>query len=90
MASLMIKQISSKKAGIPRNSTLLQLFSHYVKNDYSSVKAFQDHENVKVVAEEDVRYETVVAVMDAARGTRTPHGKVTMFPDVSLAGGIIQ
>ena len=40
--------------------------------------------------EDKIKYQTVVAVMDAARGTRTPDGNVTMFPNVSIAGGIIQ
>jgi hypothetical protein len=51
---------------------------------------FEDHENIRIVAEENVRYDDVVAVMDAARGYLTPVGNVTMFPNVSLAGGIIQ
>ncbi len=75
---------------VPQGSALQQLYNHYSKNDYSSIEAFKDHEDVKIVAEEQIRYETVVAVMDAARGTKTPHGKVTMFPNVSLAGGIVQ
>ncbi len=73
---------------VPEDATLLQLFNYYTKGDFSSIEAFIDHEDVKIVAEEEIRYETVIAVMDAARGTQTPHGNVTMFPNVSLAGGI--
>ncbi len=51
---------------------------------------FADHESIKLVGEEKIKYQTVIAVMDAARGTRTPDGNVTMFPNVSIAGGIIQ
>jgi hypothetical protein len=32
----------------------------------------------------------VVSVMDAARGMRGDQGSVTMFPNVSIAGGIFQ
>lgn len=81
--------VRAANAGVPKGSTLLQLFNHYSKNDYSTIETFKDHESVKVVAEDQIEYETVVSVMDAARGTKTPHGKVTMFPNVSLAGGII-
>jgi hypothetical protein len=51
---------------------------------------FADHEDIKLVGEEKIKYQAVVAVMDAARGTHTPDGNVTMFPNVSIAGGIIQ
>ncbi len=82
--------IRSSNPDVPEGSSLQQLYNHYIKNDYSTVEAFNDHEGVKIVAEEQIRYETVIAVMDAARGTKTPNGKVTMFPNVSLAGGIVQ
>jgi len=82
--------ISGTNPDVPQGSSLLQLCNHYAKNDYSIVETFKDHEDVKIVAEEQIRYETVIAVMDAARGTKTPNGKVTMFPNVSLAGGIVQ
>jgi len=82
--------IRSSNPDVPEGSSLQQLYNHYIKNDYSTVEAFNDHEGVKIVAEEKIRYETVIAVMDAARGTKTPNGKVTMFPNVSLAGGIVQ
>ncbi len=82
--------IAAKHPEIPEGATLLQLYNNYIKNDYSGVGAFRDHEAIKIVAEDSVKYQVVVSVMDAARGTRTPNGKVTMFPNVSLAGGIVQ
>ena len=81
--------VRAVNAGVPEGSTLLQLYNHYSKNDYSAIETFKDHESVKIVAEEEIKYETVVSDMDAARGTKTPHGNVSMFPNVSLAGGII-
>lgn len=62
----------------------------YNKSDFSASTLFKDHENVKIVAEEKINYQTVVAVMDAARGASTSSGNVTLFPNVSLAGGIVQ
>jgi biopolymer transport protein ExbD len=66
------------------------LYKTFLSKDFSAVRVFPDHENVKIVAEDKIKYETVVSVMDAARGTRTADGNVTMFPNVSIAGGIIQ
>lgn len=80
--------IRSVNPKVPKDATLLQLDTHYKKSDFSGVKSFTDHQDVKIVAEEQIRYETIIAVMDAARGTKTPNGKVTMFPNVSLAGGV--
>lgn len=72
------------------NASLYQLAKAYATKDLSENKTFPDHENVKLVAEEQIKYEVVVKVMDAARGIRTPDGDVTMFPNVSIAGGIVQ
>ena len=82
--------IASARGSVPENATLFQLYSEYAKSDYSAVAAFKDHESIKIVAQDTIKYQTVISVMDAARGTATPQGKVTMFPNVSLAGGIIQ
>lgn len=87
---VLFEVIKTTNSGVPQDANLTKLFNYYAKNDFSGVEAFNDHEDVKLVADELIRYETVIAVMDAARGTRTPYGKVTMFPNVSLAGGIIQ
>jgi len=58
-------------------------------NDFGSVTIFEDHESVKIVADDRINYQTVVSVMDAARGTVTASGTVTLFPNVSIAGGIV-
>jgi biopolymer transport protein ExbB/TolQ/biopolymer transport protein ExbD len=73
---------------IPPDATLLQLYNAYTKRDLSQVTMFADHEAIKLVAEEDIDYKIVVNVMDAARGISFPNGNVTMFPEVSLGGGI--
>jgi len=75
---------------IPDGADLFQLYRAYSKRNLTGSKVFPDHESVKIVAEEKIKYKTVVAVMDAARGTHTPNGNVTMFPNVSIAGGIVQ
>jgi biopolymer transport protein ExbB/TolQ/biopolymer transport protein ExbD len=75
---------------VPEGASLIQLYRKYTQTDLGALEMFKDHESVKIVAEDTIRYETVVGVMDAARGVDTPHGKVTMFPEVSLAGGIVR
>jgi biopolymer transport protein ExbB/TolQ/biopolymer transport protein ExbD len=72
------------------SASLYQLSKAFASKDFSGNKFLNDHENVKIVAEEQIKYDVVVKVMDAARGTRTPDGDVTMFPNVSIAGGIVQ
>jgi biopolymer transport protein ExbB/TolQ/biopolymer transport protein ExbD len=75
---------------IAPDASLFQLNQAYTSKSLSGSTVFADHESIKLVGEEKIRYQTVIAVMDAARGTRTPDGNVTMFPNVSIAGGIIQ
>ena len=76
--------------GVTEGSSIAELYHAYVKLQPFSPPFFTDHESVKIVAEEQVKYKTVVAVMDASRGFRTPEGNVTMFPNVAIAGGIVQ
>ena len=78
------------KPDLPKDTELWKLAYLYGKHDLSSVTMFSDHENVKIVADDKIHYQTVVSVMDAARGVATPNGNVTLFPNVSIAGGIIQ
>jgi biopolymer transport protein ExbD len=66
------------------------LYSSFLKLPPGSVTNFADNDAIKIVAEEKIKYATVIAVMDAARGARTDQGNVTMFPNVSIAGGIVQ
>jgi biopolymer transport protein ExbD len=63
---------------------------HIFKHNFRVIELFEDHESVKIVAEDKIKYETIVSVMDAARGISTPRGNVTLFPNVSIAGGIVQ
>ncbi len=82
--------IASVKPDLDRGLALEQLYLMYSKNDLSRVASFSDHQNIKIVAEDKIKYQTVIAVMDAARGASTEAGKVPLFPNVSIAGGIIQ
>ncbi len=75
---------------VPQSADLYQLYIAYTKKDLTGNAIFPDHESIKIVAEEKIKYKTVIDVMDAARGTKTPHGNATMFPNVSIAGGIVQ
>jgi len=86
----LLEIVRAVNAQTPAGATLLQLDKYYRKNDFSAVTAFEDHESIKIVAEEKIRYQVVVEVMDAARGIRSGEFTATMFPNVSLAGGIVQ
>lgn len=74
----------------PADAKLGALYQQFVSGQMKPGRRFADHENMMIVAEEKITYQTVVSVMDAARGTRTPEGNITMFPNVSLGGGIAQ
>jgi biopolymer transport protein ExbB/TolQ/biopolymer transport protein ExbD len=78
-------------AGLPASddTPLHDLSKSYLSMGASAGALFADFENVKIVAEDTIKYNTVVEVMDAARAAGTPDGMVPMFPNVSLAGGIV-
>jgi biopolymer transport protein ExbD len=85
--------ISILKAYNPSVSEGLGLFQaskEYRSKDLSGSLFLMDNDAVKIVAEEKITYQTVVSVMDAARGVKTKHGMLTLFPNVSIAGGIVQ
>jgi Biopolymer transport proteins len=86
----LLEIIKTSFPDVPAQASLYQLYKTYISKDFSGTKIFSDHESVKIVAEDKIKYETVVSVMDAARGAKTPDGSVTMFPNVAIAGGIIQ
>ncbi|MDD5675739.1 MAG: MotA/TolQ/ExbB proton channel family protein [Chitinivibrionales bacterium] len=75
---------------VPPGASLYQLARAYSGKNLAENTVLADHENIKIVAEESVKYQVVVAVMDASRGTQTPDGSVTMFPNVAIAGGVVQ
>ncbi len=75
---------------IPQSAALHELYRAYISRDFSSVKHLSDHENLSIAAEETVNYQTVISVMDAARGINVQGIGVTMFPNVSIAGGVAQ
>jgi hypothetical protein len=79
------RSVLSKMTGSGNGS----MHAMYASINASGITDFQDFESVKIVAEDTIKYETVVAVMDAARVFQTDEGKVPLFPNVSLAGGIV-
>jgi biopolymer transport protein ExbB/TolQ/biopolymer transport protein ExbD len=87
---VLLEILRTLKADLSDNIPLITLYSEYLKHDFSGLKLFEDHESIKIVAEDKIKYQAVVSVMDAARGITTEHGNVTMFPNVSIAGGIVQ
>jgi len=82
----LVQVLRTVKSDVPETTDLTSLYKTWVNNKerFEGAGVFEDLESVKIVAEEKIKYQTVVAVMDAARGTKTPTGKVTMFPNVSL------
>ncbi len=82
------KLIETAGKSVEDGISLYKLSREYQKPVYSNVEAFKDIDKVKIVAEEDIQYEVVVAVMDAARSFSSENGNVLLFPNVSLAGGI--
>jgi len=73
---------------VPEDATLEQLWRAYGKREFTKLPTYADHEDMKIVAEDSTKYQVVVSVMDAARGYRGKGSNVTMFPNVSIAGGI--
>lgn len=87
---VLLEIIRSAKPDLSQDTPLEQLYLIYTRNDLSRIGSFSDHQSIKIVAEDKVKYQTVIAVMDAARGVSTGAGNVTLFPNVSIAGGLIQ
>ncbi len=51
---------------------------------------FPDLENIIIQAEPDIDYQTLVSTMDASRSIKLEHGRLPLFPQVSLSAGIVQ
>jgi biopolymer transport protein ExbB len=86
----LLEIVRASDPGVPATASLYQLYTAFVNKNLPLEGRFPDNESIMIVAEEKVKYQTVVAVMDAARGMRAAEGNVTMFPNVSLGGGIVQ
>ena len=54
-----------------------------------AIGQFSDTEKIVIQAEPEVKYQTLVSTMDAARNIIVDHKQYVLFPDVSLAAGII-
>ncbi|MCU0609842.1 MAG: MotA/TolQ/ExbB proton channel family protein [Chitinispirillaceae bacterium] len=90
----LITIITSFGGQVSEQMPLNELYGKYLQYQATDEMVFADHESVKIVAEEQVKYNTVIAVMDAARATKVGEGEtsvnVQMFPNVAIAGGIVQ
>ncbi|MDH3973752.1 MAG: MotA/TolQ/ExbB proton channel family protein [Deltaproteobacteria bacterium] len=54
-----------------------------------SLKGFlEDRDQVKISAEKDVPYQTIISVMDSAREVQAKSGKIPLFPSISFAGSV--
>lgn len=83
------------KPSTPDNLSLFQAAKQFGNGaSFASATFLPDNDAIKIVAEERITYQTVVSVMDAARGSFAGEGRdsiiVNMFPNVSIAGGIVQ
>jgi biopolymer transport protein ExbB len=81
---------------VQENATLVTLHNDYAKTYANQAAAplpiFPDVDEIKILAQDQVKYKVMIDVMDAAREFRRPEGgnPIPMFPNVSIAGGIIQ
>lgn len=50
---------------------------------------FDDINNIVIQANPDIHYQLLIDTMDASRETRVKNRRVTLFPEVSLAAGIL-
>jgi hypothetical protein len=82
--------LKSYGQNISGGATVEKLYESYSKINPEGLSLYGDNETVKIVAENKVKYQVIVSVMDAARTVTTPAGPVPLFPNVSLAGGLIQ
>jgi biopolymer transport protein ExbB len=85
----LLEIVRSALPSVPQDQSLERLYREYVSNGLAGSGPFKDHEEIKIVAEDKIRYQVIVSVMDAARGTAASSGKVALFPNVSIAGGIL-
>ncbi|MBN1980359.1 MAG: MotA/TolQ/ExbB proton channel family protein [Chitinivibrionales bacterium] len=74
---------------VKQTMSIDELYALYRQKNPEASKTFPDIEDIKIVAEEQIQYQTVVSTMDAARGIKTAAGFITMFPNVAIAGGIV-
>ena len=73
------------------NDSLATLYRGYAKLPAGALPIFPDIDEIKILAEDHVKYKIMIEVMDAAREVRrSDGGALPMFPNVSIAGGIIQ
>jgi len=86
----LVRILRTADPGIADDADIYRLQSVYEQNreGFSAVPVFTDHEDLKIVAQDSIKYRVVISTMDAARGFSGPKGSVSMFPNVSIAGGI--
>lgn len=86
---VLLELIKGVYADLPPESTLAQLFTIYSKKRayFSTSGSFLDNNSIQISAGDSVQYQHFISVMDVARDVRTNHGRVSMFPDVVVAGG---
>ena len=86
----LIEVIKGARPDFPATATLQEAAQAYASEDFTSSPVLKDHESIKIVGEDKIKYKTVVAVMDAARSITIDERAIGMFPNVSIAGGIVE
>jgi biopolymer transport protein ExbD len=54
-----------------------------------AVKKFPDSNQIIIMAEPNVKYQTIISTMDATRSIKDEGKLISLFPDVSLSAGIL-
>ena len=60
---------------------------HEIKKQ--ALEIFSDTDKVVIQAEPDINYQMLVTTMDATRNIIIDNQKISLFPDVSLAAGVL-
>ncbi len=55
-----------------------------------AVDNFSDSDKIVIQAEPEINYQLLVSTMDASREIYVDHRRFVLFPDVSLAAGLVQ
>ena len=69
------------------NFDALALKLYQIKKE--ALGKFSDTEKIVIQAEPEINYQILVSTMDASRQVQVERRRYTLFPDVSLAAGII-
>lgn len=87
---LTLLSIAGVEYDVDENASLDEAFFLFSKVAGSeSIKDFlEDHDQIKISAEKDIDYQTVISVIDAAREIQMESETIPLFPSISFAGSV--